>query len=82
MRNLLLILLLTVFAAGCHDGMHSGIRGSGKRELQKREVAAFTSITTEGAFDIEVACQKNLGLEVEGDWQGNAFDDSLDICKY
>ena len=67
MRNLLLILLLTVFAAGCHDGMHSGIRGSGKRELQKREVAAFTSITTEGAFDIEVACQKNLGLEVEGD---------------
>ena len=67
MRNLLLILLLAIFAAGCHEGMYSGIRGSGKRELQKREVAAFTSITTEGAFDIEVTCQKDLGLEVEGD---------------
>lgn len=67
MRNLLLVLLLTVFAAGCHHGMHSGITGSGKRELQKREVAPFTSITTEGAFAIEVTCQKNLGLEVEGD---------------
>jgi len=67
MKNLLLVLLLTVFAAGCHHGMYSGITGSGKRELQKREVAPFTSITTEGAFAIEVTCQKSLGLEVEGD---------------
>jgi hypothetical protein len=67
MRNLLSVLLLTVLAAGCHHGMYSGISGSGKRELQKREVAPFTSITTEGAFAIEVTCQKNLALEVEGD---------------
>lgn len=67
MRHLLLVLLLSVFAAGCHHGMYSGVKGSGKRELQKREVNAFTAITTEGAFDIEVACQKNPGLEVEGD---------------
>lgn len=67
MRNLLSVLLLTVLAAGCHHSMHSGITGSGKRELQKREVAPFTSITTEGAFAIEVTCQKNLALEVEGD---------------
>ncbi|HKG47306.1 MAG TPA: head GIN domain-containing protein [Pyrinomonadaceae bacterium] len=43
------------------------VKGSGKRELQKREVAPFTSITAEGAFTIEVTCQKNLSLEVEGD---------------
>lgn len=67
MRKLLSVLLLTVLAAGCHHGMYSGIAGSGKRELQKREVAPFTSITTEGAFAIEVTCQKSLGLEVEGD---------------
>ena len=67
MRNLLMILLLTVLAAGCHHGMRSEITGSGNRELQKREVAAFTSIMTEGAFNIEVTCQKDLGLQVEGD---------------
>jgi len=67
MRSLLLVLLLTVLSAGCHHTIHSDITGSGKRELQKREVVPFTSITTEGAFTVEVTCQKNLGLEVEGD---------------
>jgi hypothetical protein len=40
--------------------MYSEIQGSGKRELQKREVSPFTSITTQGAFDIEVNCQIDL----------------------
>jgi len=53
-------------AAGCH-GMAPQIKGSGKRELQKRNVSPFTSISTEGAFTIEVTCQKDLSLEVEGD---------------
>ena len=40
MRKLaLLLLLLPVLAAGCHHGIRSEIRGNGKRELQKREVA-------------------------------------------
>jgi len=68
MRKLVwLLLLLPVFAAGCHHGMGADIKGSGKRQMQKREVAPFTSISTEGAFTIEVACQKDLSLEVEGD---------------
>ena len=67
MRKLSLILLLTVFAAGCHHGMLSDIKGSGKRETEKRQIAPFTAITTEGAFNIEVTCQKDLSLEVEGD---------------
>jgi hypothetical protein len=68
MRKLaLLLLLLPILAAGCHHGIRTEIKGNGKRELQKREVAAFSSISTNGAFTIEVTCQKNLSLEVEGD---------------
>lgn len=66
MKRLACLLLLSVLAAGCH-GMRTQIKGSGKRELQKREVAPFTSISTEGAFTIEVTCQKDRSLEVEGD---------------
>jgi hypothetical protein len=62
-----LLLLLPVLAAGCHHGMRSEVKGNGKRELQKRDVASFTSISTNGAFNIEVTCQKNLSLEIEGD---------------
>jgi len=61
------LVLLTVLAAGCHGKFMSQIKGSGKRELQKRDVASFTSISAEGAFTIEVTCQKNQSLEVEGD---------------
>src|SRR5262245_55325514 len=67
MRKLACLVLLAVVAAGCHGKFSAGIKGSGKRELQKREVAPFTSISTEGAFTIEVTCQKNESLEVEGD---------------
>lgn len=68
MRKLaLLFLLLPLLAAGCHHGMRAEIKGSGKRVVQKREISPFTSISTEGAFEIEVTCQKEPSLEVEGD---------------
>lgn len=68
MRKLAFLVLLTVLGAGCHHGKFSaGIKGSGKREIQTRQVAPFTSISTEGAFTIEVTCQKDQKLEVEGD---------------
>ncbi len=63
----LLFLLFPLLAAGCHHGMRSEIRGSGKRVMEKRNVTPFTSISTEGAFSIEVTCQKDPSLEVEGD---------------
>jgi len=67
MKKLALLVSLVVLAAGCHHGRFAEIRGSGKRELQKRNVAPFTSISAEGAFTIEVTCQKDQSLEVEGD---------------
>lgn len=67
MKKLLSLIILTLLVtAGCHHGMN-GVRGSGKRETQKREIGPFTSISTEGAFNIEVVCQKDVSLEVEGD---------------
>ena len=66
-KLLLLVLLLPVLCAGCHHGFGGGVKGSGKRLTQKREVASFTSISAEGAFDIEVVCQKDLGIEIEAD---------------
>ena len=68
MRKLaLLFLLLPILAAGCHHGMRAEVRGSGKRVMQKREISPFTSISTEGAFEIEITCQKDPSLQVEGD---------------
>lgn len=62
-----LVLALTMMATGCHHGLVSEISGSGKRIVQKRDIGSFTSISTEGAFTIEVTCQKEPSLEIEGD---------------
>ena len=67
MRKLALLLLISLLISGCHHRMGPNVKGSGNRQSQKREIAPFTSIQTEGAFTIEVVCQKNLSLEVEGD---------------
>jgi len=64
---ILLVLLLPLVATGCHHAMFTEIKGNGKRELQKRQVAPFTSISTNGAFTIEVTCKKDSSLEIEGD---------------
>jgi hypothetical protein len=63
--GLLTSLLVTVsLIAGCHI---SRVSGSGNRLKQKREVASFNSISTNGAFEIDVTCQQPVGLEIEGD---------------
>jgi len=62
-----LFLILPLLVAGCHHGPRASVAGSGKRESQKRQVQPFTAISTEGAFTIEVTCQKQVGLEIEGD---------------
>jgi hypothetical protein len=68
MRNLTLLLIpVALVVTGCHGHFNNGLNGSGKRALQKRDVAPFTSISTQGAYDIEVVCQKPVNLEIEGD---------------
>jgi Putative auto-transporter adhesin, head GIN domain len=62
-----LLVLVPILVTGCHHGRRAEIRGSGKRQIEKREVPSFTSISTEGAFTIDVTCQKEPSLEVEGD---------------
>ncbi|MDQ1638513.1 MAG: hypothetical protein QOF62_1852 [Pyrinomonadaceae bacterium] len=64
-KTYLLLALVTLFA-GCHFQVH-GIKGSGVRLKQKREVASFNSISTDGSFDIDIVCQKSQSIEVEGD---------------
>ena len=68
MKKLLSLSVLTLlFAAACHHGMGADVKGSGNRQTQKREVAPFTSISTDGAYTVEVVTQKAVSLEIEGD---------------
>ncbi len=63
--------LLVMFAAlvvafsACHIG--KGIKGSGNRKSEKRDLPAFKSIETTGAYDIDVMCQKPASFEIEAD---------------
>ena len=69
MKKTVLLISLVVLAsvvAGCHVGLNR-VSGSGNKQRQKREVASFNSISTDGAFDIDIVCQQPVGLEIEGD---------------
>lgn len=68
MKKLLSLSVLTLlFTAACHHTMGPDVKGSGNRQTQTRQVSPFTTISTEGAFTIEVVCQKDVSLEIEGD---------------
>lgn len=68
MKKVLLIVILCSLATGCHYAvkMH-GVTGSGVSKVEKRELKPFTSIATDGAFEIDVVCQQPQTLEIEGD---------------
>jgi len=53
-----------ILFAGCHVG---GVRGSGIRKTEQRDVGSFTIIDASGMLDVQVTCQKPVSLEVEGD---------------
>jgi hypothetical protein len=65
-KKILLLLALLSFGAGCFMH-HDDVVGSGNRQTQKRNVPAFTSIATNGAFEIDIVSQKAHGLEIEAD---------------
>jgi hypothetical protein len=60
------IMLMVALVAACHHGFHQ-VNGSGNRQTQKREIPPFTAIESEGAFEIEIVCQKEATLEITGD---------------
>ena len=70
MKKLLLFSILTAAAlftfSGCRH-LGKGVQGSGVRKTEKRDLPAFKSIETNGAFAIEVTCQQSASFEIEGD---------------
>ena len=71
MRSLIytLFILFTLLLGGCQVTSLSGnnIRGSGVAKTEKREVAPFTSMDVNGAYQLNVVCQQAQSLEVSGD---------------
>lgn len=68
MRKLALVLAAALLLTGCqYSGMHDGITGSGVRKTEKRDLSAFTYISTDGAFDVQVVSQQPQSLEIAGD---------------
>jgi hypothetical protein len=65
-KKIALLAILIALGSGCNS-FHDEIAGSGKLQKEKREVGSFTSVSTEGAFDLQIVCQKPLNLEIEGD---------------
>ena len=61
-----MLVVITPLVAGCVFH-HSEVIGSGQRQKQRREIAPFTSISTEGAYEIEFEAQKPVSLEIEAD---------------
>jgi len=56
--------LMTLFVL---SGCHHGVKGSGVRKTEKRELPAFNAIETSGAFEVQVNCQQPASFEVEAD---------------
>src|SRR6266853_3591056 len=56
-------LILPVLLSAC---IH-GVRGSGVRKTEQRDLPVFNAIETSGAFDVEVTCQKPTSVEIEAD---------------
>src|SRR5258708_36222583 len=58
-----LAVILPVLLSSC---IH-GVRGSGVRKTEQRDLPVFSAIETSGVFDVEVNCQKPASVEIEAD---------------
>jgi Putative auto-transporter adhesin, head GIN domain len=67
MIRLAACLTLTLFSLLALSACLGGVRGSGVRKTEQRDLAPFTAIEATGAFDVEVVCQKSASFEIEGD---------------
>ena len=55
-----------IFALSLSACIH-GVRGSGVRKTEQRDLPVFNAIETSGAFDVKVTCQKPASVEIEAD---------------
>jgi hypothetical protein len=60
------ILTIALAVSSCRY-IGKGIRGSGNRKIEKRELAAFKSVEASGAFEVKIVCQQPQSFEIEGD---------------
>ncbi|HKS28813.1 MAG TPA: head GIN domain-containing protein [Pyrinomonadaceae bacterium] len=69
MKRTICLLALAVVMTGCgvFKAGTRGLSGSGNIKKEKREVGAFSAVDVSGAYEVEIVCQKQPGLEVEGD---------------
>ena len=67
MKRFVVTLAFALSAFFVLSGCIHGIRGSGIRKTEKRELPAFNAIETSGAFAVEASCQKPASFELEAD---------------
>jgi hypothetical protein len=70
MKKTVCLLALLLVMTGCGKYMkwgNKGTSGSGVVKTEKRDIGAFTSVNVSGAYEVEIVCQKQPGLEIEGD---------------
>ena len=67
MKRIAIALTLAFSALFLLSGCIHGVRGSGVRKTEKRDLPPFSSIETSGAFEVEVNCQKPASVEIEAD---------------
>jgi hypothetical protein len=70
-----ILLIACLLAMSSCRYIGKGVRGSGNRKTEKRELAAFKSVETAGAFAVNIVCQQPQSFEIEGD------DNILPIIK-
>src|SRR5262245_27963288 len=62
-----IVALVILFAGFACRYIGKGVRGSGNRKTEKRELAAFKSVEASGAFQVTIVCQQTQSFEIEGD---------------
>ena len=70
MKRTILLLALVAAMTGCGKFLKisgKGTAGSGIVKTEKRDVGAFTAIDVSGAYEVDIICQKEPGVEIEGD---------------
>ena len=67
MRRTILAAICVIAAMFTGCSMGRGVKGSGNRKSEKRDVPAFKAVDTTGAYEIEVTCQKPASVQIEAD---------------